>query len=257
MSSPSIVAVASPPGGTGKSTISVGLSLMLAEQGAKVLLVDLDQNNNATDWTLRLANSDEIDRRNLFHTLRGAVALPEAIMTSHMGFDVAPATPELYFLQREFRSQVETVSELETLEQQVRRDFMVELRVLPYDRIIIDAPPGLTFESALALACADLCLMPVRMNRKLLLAHDMLAEFSSVIRDSPLRILSVPNLVQSEQEEDALRMHATGIVAELAETTIRKNQSLADAMESGEPISKKAADARRRLTSLAGEVFKS
>src|SRR4051812_30579107 len=44
------IAVANKKGGSGKTTTTVSLAAALAEQGRKVLIVDLDEQYNATTW---------------------------------------------------------------------------------------------------------------------------------------------------------------------------------------------------------------
>ena len=65
-----VITIASLKGGTGKTTVAVNLALALAVVGKKVLVVDCDANNNLTDFFLRDAGSDEIDRRNILQELR-------------------------------------------------------------------------------------------------------------------------------------------------------------------------------------------
>lgn len=71
-----ILAVGSPKGGVGKSTITVNLAAVLAGAGVKVLVIDADENRSAADWidgsddTIRV-DLDTVDRARTLRQLTG------------------------------------------------------------------------------------------------------------------------------------------------------------------------------------------
>lgn len=81
-----VVAVSSGKGGVGKTTISVNLSMALAQAGRQTLLLDAD---------LGLANVDVLlglqPRYNLSHVLSGACTLADTILEAPHGLRIVPA----------------------------------------------------------------------------------------------------------------------------------------------------------------------
>lgn len=56
-----ILAVGSPKGGVGKSTITVNLAAVLASAGVKVLVIDADENRSTADWIDGSADTIHVD----------------------------------------------------------------------------------------------------------------------------------------------------------------------------------------------------
>lgn len=81
-----VIAVTSGKGGVGKSNVSVNLSVAMANQGKRVMLLDAD---------LGLANVDVLlglrPQANLSHVLEGRVDLEEIILEGPGGIQVIPA----------------------------------------------------------------------------------------------------------------------------------------------------------------------
>ena len=165
-----IIASASLKGGCGKSTSAVMLASSLP---GKVLLIDLDHNNNATDATLREYDPLEISERNIYHVLTGKIKATAAIFhsTFGQGFDVIPAAPILA------RLSVECAGDPGVLLR-----FGSSLRRLDYDYIVLDTPPALVLELRAALYAADLVLCPIQLGRWTLQGFDLIsAEINNVL----------------------------------------------------------------------------
>lgn len=87
-----VVAVASPKGGCGKTTVSLNLALSLARRGYSVVLVDADVNGDI----LSALDARERGDIGIYDVLFGAAELENAILaTSLPGLKVVPATGAL------------------------------------------------------------------------------------------------------------------------------------------------------------------
>src|SRR5471032_3703515 len=96
------IAIANQKGGAAKTTATVNLAAALAEQGRRVLVVDLDPQGNSTDW-LGVVGAD----RGVFELLTGQAALAEVTVASPAaGIDVVPATRSLQGIERALASEV-------------------------------------------------------------------------------------------------------------------------------------------------------
>ena len=145
-----VIAVANQKGGVGKTTTSVNLSAALASLGARVLLIDLDPQGNAT-------MGSGIDKYTLnasiYEWLMGEARLGDVCLTTAASYDLLPANIDL------------TAAEV-GLMQKERREFVVAeglgKQPPPYDYIIIDCPPSLNILTVNALVSATGVLVPMQ-----------------------------------------------------------------------------------------------
>jgi len=146
-----IIAIVNQKGGVGKTTTAINLGAYLAWLGKFVLLVDIDPQANATSGLgIDVANLE----KGVYHSLVEPVSLREIIKgTSHAGYKVAPATPDLA------GARVELVN----LE---KREFLLHEKMLEikhdYDYILIDCPPSLDLLTINGLVAAEEVLIPVQ-----------------------------------------------------------------------------------------------
>lgn len=144
-----IIAVANQKGGVGKTTTTVNLSACIAQQGKRVLCVDIDPQGNSTSG---LGIDKEAVQYSVYDVLINGVDPKEAIEHSVVeGLDMLTARKELSGAEVELVNAMarETVlkRELDTL-----RD--------SYDYIFIDCPPSLGLLTINALTAADTLLAP-------------------------------------------------------------------------------------------------
>ncbi len=150
MSHPKTLAIVNQKGGTGKTTVSVNLSVGLAKRKFKVLLIDLDPQHNAT---LSLG-IDSIDLpASTYEVLLGEAALEETLInTPKNNLTLAPAKVDL--------SNVDI-----NLANEPRYQFRLKESLNPignqYDYILIDCPPSLGLLTINALVAADNVIIPI------------------------------------------------------------------------------------------------
>jgi cellulose biosynthesis protein BcsQ len=143
------VAIYSPKGGAGKSTIAVNLAhLAAATSGRKTLLWDIDAQGAASF----LVGADP--RGGRAHKVISRESGPEDLVahTAYLNLDLLAADASLRRL------------EVQLVEADARKRLRKILRGLAarYDRIIIDCPPGLTEISEQIFRAVDLIVVPVQ-----------------------------------------------------------------------------------------------
>lgn len=154
-----VVAVANQKGGVGKTTTALNLGAALAEQGRRVLLVDLDQQGSLT--ISAGLNPEELNET-IYTILSGLadpkVKQPPPLTTiirpiPAMAFDLAPANIELAALDLE-------------LTRAYNREHILKRALDPvrssYDYVILDCPPSLGLIVINALTAADEVIIPLQ-----------------------------------------------------------------------------------------------
>ena len=151
---PRIVAIANQKGGVGKTTTAINLAAGLAEGGAKVLLVDLDPQGNASTGLGVEQNQRKLTS---YDVLVEDVPAAEVIQqTAIPRILIIPANADLSSTDMELFSNE-------------RRSFLLRdaLRQISMDRfgfefIIIDCPPSLNLLTVNAMVAADSVLVPLQ-----------------------------------------------------------------------------------------------
>jgi cellulose biosynthesis protein BcsQ len=134
-----IIAIASPAGGVGKTTLAHAIAVAAAEFGKKTLLVDLDP---ASALTFRLGF--ENPRLTITDYLTGSKLVEENLSATSERFDFIAADSRL----------------TSNLDEGSLAKFMTELPK-EYDLVILDNAPSLSLPLKLALTVADHIFTPV------------------------------------------------------------------------------------------------
>lgn len=227
-----IISVSSIKGGVGKSTGVIFLSQALAnlKPKSKILVIDLDPNNNLTDYYLRDEDTKLISSKSIAHYLEGTSKLKELIIPSPFDrISVIPTTPKLARVSL-------SVSYDSTLSQRFRKD----LRELDYDYIFIDTPPALTLELTLGIYGADVVVSPIAPNRWIIQGYDEIEKLvndnNKVLKGSKIKLYVLKSLV-SEKKSQIL----DDLGIKTLNSFIPKLESIANANNSAKPLNEKTA----------------
>jgi len=151
-----IITISNQKGGVGKTTTAVNLAAALARSGARVLVVDLDPQGNAST---ALGVDHRSEQQSVYDVLVADLPLAEVIRpsTEHDRLDCVPATIHLA------GAEIELVS-LVAREQRLRRALDNHLASMerPYDYVFIDCPPSLGLLTINAFVAAREVLIPIQ-----------------------------------------------------------------------------------------------
>ncbi len=247
-----ILAVANQKGGVAKTTTVVNLAAALAEQGQRVLVVDLDAQACAT-FSMGLDPEDlERTGADAFMSREPRLPVDELVVPTEDGVDLLPAAIDLAGADR-------------ALAGVLGREYVVRDALAPlvdrYDWVLLDCSPSLGIVTINALTAADAVLVPLQCET---LSHRGVGQLMETIADvqrltnPQLRIAGVlPTLF------DGRTTHARAVLADLGPrygvrvfSPITRSIRFAEAPATGRSIlatarTSRGADDYRRL---AGEV---
>jgi len=148
---PRVIAIANQKGGVGKTTTTVNLGAALAEQGYRVLVVDLDPQGNATTGLGVEARNFEFS---MYDVIMRDQPLEDCVEpTSVKNLFVAPATIDLAGVEIEL---------VPAFSRELKLKRAVDSVVEDFDFVLIDCPPSLGLITVNGLAAADEVLVPIQ-----------------------------------------------------------------------------------------------
>src|SRR5574339_1038868 len=162
-----ILAIANQKGGVAKTTTVASLGAAIAEQGAKVLLVDLDPQACLT-FSLGI-DPEDLDL-SVHHVLTKGVEPSEVIIQTDDGVDLLPATIELA------RAEADLLTR--TGREYVLRAALEDLE--GYDWVLLDCPPSLGVLTVAALTAATGVLVPLQCET---LSHRGVGQLLDTVHD--------------------------------------------------------------------------
>jgi chromosome partitioning protein len=246
-----IVCVANQKGGVGKTTTTVSLAAALAGLGARVLLVDLDPQGNATTGLgLRILEGEP----STYRVLVDGMPVADALMaTDTAGLDILPSSLDLA------AAEVELVPAF-SRELRLRRA-LEDIRDR-YDLVLIDCPPSLGLLTINALVASDQVLVPIQCEYYALEGLGQLMRTVQLVGDNLNRELELGGVVLTMY--DGRTKLAQQVVDEVRSyfgdrayaTVIPRTVRLSEAPSFGQPITTFDPNSRgsRAYRRLAAEV---
>jgi chromosome partitioning protein len=143
-----VIALANQKGGVAKTTTTLNLGVAFAEQGLRVLLIDLDPQGNLT--MSQGLNPDTIER-SMFDVLVNRMPIEQVIETREV--DIAVSSIDLAGADMALSSQIGRERALEKAIRSMKQH---------YDYILIDTPPSLGLLTINAFVAATGVIVPVQ-----------------------------------------------------------------------------------------------
>lgn len=242
-----VISIANHKGGVGKTTSVATLGTALALEGKKVLLIDLDAQQNLS---YTLTQNDEPEQ-SIYDALVKDRPLP--IVSIREGLDLVPASLELARAEIDLATKIAREGLLKSL---------LEPHQDTYDYVIIDCPPSLGIVTTNALVASDQLCIPLTAEALPLKGLAMLDEVVGEIQRRVNPDLRLGGVFFTRYNNRKLNKEVAATISDrygdkVFNTRIRENISLAEMPLTGEsifeydPRSNGAADYR----SLAKEIM--
>jgi chromosome partitioning protein len=146
------IAISNEKGGVAKTTTALNLGAALAENGQKVLLIDMDPQANLT---LALGfEPGKIERTSADILLNSASLLDSSQETNYTNLYLVPASNKLEYAEQTLPVQLDYTLRL--------RNAIESVNPLPYQIILIDCPPSLGAITINAITAANLLIIPTQ-----------------------------------------------------------------------------------------------
>jgi chromosome partitioning protein len=147
------IAIINQKGGCGKTTVSINLAAVLAAQGQRTLLVDIDpQGHCALGLAVPEAQINQSVADMMLAGLNGSMAMADIVWQISRNFDLAPATTALAGVESQLANASDRDRRLVQILSTVQGN---------YDFCIIDCPPSIGLLTFNALRACDEVIVPV------------------------------------------------------------------------------------------------
>ncbi len=179
-----IIAVCNQKGGTGKTTTSINLSVYLALEGHRVLLIDSDPQGNSTSGLGIDKNSIE---KSLYHILINHVEAKDVVLKTKVeNLFLIPSNIDL------IGAEVELVEEAQ---REIRLKRSLDAIKDTFDYVVIDCPPSLGLLTLNSLVAATSVIIPVQCEYYALEGLGQLTKTINLIKENLNPILEIEGVL--------------------------------------------------------------
>jgi chromosome partitioning protein len=251
-----VIAVASQKGGVGKTTTAINLSACAAEEGKRILLVDIDPQGNATS---ALGVDKAATARSIYDGLINGLPLSELIVDGPIdGLELVPSSVALAGAEIELVPLERRERRLADLLDTDRTGQTGQKGQKGYDFVLIDCPLSLGLLTVNALTAAGEVVIPLQCEYLALEGLTQLLGAIALVRDNLNPDLEVHGVILTMYDgrtnlcldvERDVRRHLDGRVYD---TVVPRNVRLSEAPSHGLPVARyspasRGAEAYRRL----------
>lgn len=165
-----VIAIANQKGGVGKTTTTINLGAALSRKGQKVLIIDLDEQANAT---IGLGISRELDYVTSYDILVNNSNITEGILKTYFeNLSIIPSSHQFANIEKALCKVENNTILLYSLMDSIKKN---------YDYILLDCPPSLGLVVDNALYASDSVIIPVECD---FLAFDALTQMVNKINQT-------------------------------------------------------------------------
>lgn len=246
-----VISILNIKGGVGKTVSTINLAACLVIKGMKVLVIDLDPQNNATQYL----NLYDPNLKSAYDVLLGDY--DHSVIRNSNGIDMVPANIKMVTLNNQIMNDTKRSRENRL------KKFIDSLNE-SYDFVLIDCPPSLDILSTNALVASTHVLVPIKPCRFAIDGLEYLIETVFEIQNefnSKLQLLGVfvtmDNSTKTNKEIKEELKEALG--SKFLETAVRNNVAVIKSTSKQIPVvnMSKGSNSSKDYISLCEEVLAS
>ncbi len=249
-----IVAIANQKGGVGKTTTAINLAACMAEQGQRILLIDVDPQANSTSGL----GVDKEEGKSIYQALLGEAPLEPFIQRTRVErLDLVPAEVDLAGAEVDIAHSENYLDRFQQAVQPVQEAGR-------YDLILVDCPPSLGILTMNVLSAADSLLIPMQCEYYALEGLSVMLRLVERLKENANPNLEIEGIVMTMYDgrtnlsQQVVQEVATHFEERVFETLIPRSVRLSEAPSHGLPIIDYAASsvAAAAYRNLAEELIK-